>query len=109
MGQMTNLPDPMCAATFERQLASILVEQSETPAVAQKLSRETREVLGSSAYGPRPFVISAPSGADYYFFVEPANSRCLLRQYGRRKGFTSYTNNLTWIATRELPDCQCTP
>jgi hypothetical protein len=39
--------------------------------------------------------------------VEKKKSGCLLRLYGKQKGFTSYTNNLNYIATRPLPDCLC--
>jgi len=57
--------------------------------------------------GPRPFVVSSSSGADYEFFVQKKKQGCLLRLFGRTKGFTSYTNNLTYIATRPLPGCAC--
>lgn len=36
------------------------------------------------------------------FFVERKGEECLLRLYGRQKGFTRYTNNLTYIRTRDL-------
>ena len=55
---------------------------------------------------PRPFVVSSPSGADYGFFVQQ-KSECLLRLFNRQQGFTRYTNNLTYIATRQLDGCQC--
>ena len=54
-------------------------------------------------------MVSAPSGTDYSLFVEPTDEGCLLRLCGRQKGFTSYTNNITWIETRPLPACRCTP
>lgn len=44
-------------------------------------------------------------GTDYRFFIDAARDQCLLRLYGRRKGFWSYTNNLSYIATRPLPGC----
>lgn len=101
------LSDDACRGTFQDALSSILVEQNEAPDVAAKLAAETREQLERVGLGPRPFLISSSSGADYEFFVEKKSSGCLLRLYGRQKGFTSYTNNLTYIATRPLPGCAC--
>jgi hypothetical protein len=57
--------------------------------------------------GPRPFAIAAPSGTDYRFFVQRKGEACVLNLYGRQKGFVSYTNNLTYIATQDLSDCTC--
>lgn len=108
MGQVANLDDASCAATFERHLASILVAQHESSEIAAQLSQRTRGGLELGRYGPRPFVVSSPSGADYYFFVEATQPACLLHLYGRQKGFATYTNNLTWIETRALPECGCT-
>jgi hypothetical protein len=101
------LSQDACRQSFQDALASILVEQHETPDLAQKLADDTREALERTQLGPRPFVISSSSGADYEFFVEKKSSGCLLRLYGRQKGFTSYTNDLTYIATRPLPGCSC--
>ena len=101
------LSQDACRQSFQDALASILVEQHETPDLAQKLAEDTREALERTQLGPRPFVISSSSGADYEFFVEKKSSGCLLRLYGRQKGFTSYTNDLTYIATRPLPGCSC--
>jgi hypothetical protein len=52
-------------------------------------------------------MVGAPSGSDYAFFVQKKGSECLLRLYGRQKGFVRYTNNMTYIATRKLPPCRC--
>jgi hypothetical protein len=52
--------------------------------------------------------LAAPSGVDHSFFVERKGASCVLRLYGRQKGFVSYTNNLTYIATEPLAPCQCT-
>jgi len=101
------LTEDSCRQTFQDALTSILVEQHETPDVAANLAEVTREQLERTQLGPRPFVISSSSGADYEFFVEKKSSGCLLRLYGRQKGFTSYTNDLTYIATRPLPGCAC--
>ena len=57
--------------------------------------------------GPRPFLVASPSGTDYAFFVERKDDACLLRLYGRQKGFVTYTNNLTYIATQPLAPCRC--
>ena len=102
-----DLSQDSCRASFQDALSSILVEQHEAPDVAANLAAETREHLERVQFGPRPFLISSSSGADYEFFVEKKSSGCLLRLYGRQKGFTSYTNNLTYIATRPLPACAC--
>jgi len=109
VGQVRNIEDPDCSASFERELASILVAQHETSADAEALAAGTRGMLAGVELGPRPFLVSAPSGTDYSLFVEPTDDGCLLRLYGRQKGFTSYTNNLTWIETRSLAECTCTP
>jgi hypothetical protein len=101
------LSDDACRATFQNAIASILVEQNETPDVAAQLAEKTDVMLERARLGPRPFAISSSSGTDYEFFVEKKSSGCLLRLYGRQKGFTSYTNNLTYIATRPLPGCAC--
>jgi hypothetical protein len=39
--------------------------------------------------------------------VERKDDACLLRLYGRQKGFVAYTNNLTYIATQPLAACRC--
>lgn len=107
VGQLTNLDEPTCSAAFETQLATILLEQGEKSDVSQALAHRTELALASGSLGPRPFEISSSSGVDYTFFVQPKNSVCLLRLYGRQKGFTSYTNNLTYIATKPLSPCTC--
>ena len=109
VGQVRNLADTACGDAFERQLASILTAQQEADGDARHLASRTRLLLETGTLGPRPFTIAAPSGTDYALFVEPAEPACLLRLYGRQKGFTRYTNNLTWIETRPLPECRCTP
>ena len=102
-----NLSDGVCRGSFEDGLASILVEQHETPETARELAERTRRMIEFAQLGPRPFVVSSSSGADYEFFVQKKKQGCLLRLFGRTKGFTSYTNNLTYIATRPLPGCAC--
>ncbi len=108
VAQVSNLAEPACAAEFERQLSSILVQENEKPEVAASLASKCRLALVSRNLGPRPFLISSSSGTDYTFFAQAKSAGCLLRLYGRQKGFVSYTNNLTYIATRPLPACTCT-
>jgi hypothetical protein len=107
IGRITNLSDEACATTLSQGVSAILVSQGEKPDAAESLAdRATKEILIASL-GPRPFVVSSPSGTDYTFFVQLKKSKCLLRLYGRQRGFWSYTNNLTYIATRPLPSCTC--
>ena len=40
-------------------------------------------------------------------FFERRELERLLRLYGRQKGFVSYTNNITYIATEPLGPCRC--
>ena len=107
VAQITTLSDESCHRTVQGQLESILLEEGETPEVANRLAVNTTVVLATGSLGPRPFGVSSPSGADYSFFVQLKGDQCLLRLYGRRKGFTRYTNNLTYIATRSLDGCAC--
>jgi hypothetical protein len=107
VAHVTNLREPPCAGSFESQLSSVLLEQGEKPDVADSLAHLAYLILTTADLGPRPFLVAAPSGTDYSFFVQKKSDRCLLRLYGRQKGFTSYTNDITYIATRELAGCAC--
>ena len=107
VAHVSNLDERACAGTFESQLSSVLTEQGEKPDVADSLAHHTYLILTTADLGPRPFLVAAPSGTDYSFFVQKKSDRCLLRLYGRQKGFTSYTNDITYIATRELTACAC--
>lgn len=107
VAQVTNLRDGACGDLFAEQVKSILLEQGESEAHAVELAAQTRMALTVGRRGPRPFLVSAESGTDYRFFIDAARDQCLLRLYGRRKGFWSYTNNLSYIATRPLPGCSC--
>lgn len=107
VAQITTLSDESCRQTVRSQLESILVEEGEQPEMANRLAVNTTVVLATGSLGPRPFGVSSPSGADYSFFVQRKGETCLLRLYGRQKGFTRYTNNLTYIATRSLEGCAC--
>ena len=107
VAQVTTLNDPACKSMVREQLNSVLLEQGEEPDLAKRLAVNTTTVLATGALGPRPFGVSSPSGADYSFFVQHKSSECLLRLYGRQKGFARYSNNLTYIASRSLDGCQC--
>ena len=107
VAQITSLSNESCHRTVQSRLESILLEEGEQPEVANRLAVNTTVVLATGSLGPRPFGVSSPSGADYSFFIQLKGDPCLLRLYGRSKGFTRYTNNLTYIATRSLDGCAC--
>lgn len=90
VAEVQNLSDEACRRSFQESLVWILVEQQEAPEVARELAERTRIALEHGRFGPRPFLVSSSSGADYEFFVQKKSQRCLLRLYGRREGFTSY-------------------
>ena len=107
VARLTNLADAPCQASFETEMQAILGGQGETPENAAKLAHRAVTILTLGDLGPRPFLVAAPSGTDYSFFVEKTKSGCILRLYGREKGFVSYTNNLTYIDSRTLQGCSC--
>jgi hypothetical protein len=109
VAQVTNISDPACREAFHDALSSILTAEGEKPDVAEKLVSHALTILPTGLVGPRPFLVSSPSGVDYELFVQSKRSGCLLRLYARQKGFTRYTNNLTYIQTRSLPACGCAP
>jgi hypothetical protein len=107
MGKLTNLSDESCRVSFTQQLSGILSHEGEQPDVSTALASKAAFTLMTYDLGPRPFVVVAPSGTDYHFFIDRKATDCVLTLYGRRKGFVSYRNNLTYIATKILPDCTC--
>ncbi len=107
VAQITTLSDESCRERVRGQLESVLVEEGEQPEMANRLAVNTTLVLATGSLGPRPFGVSSPSGTDYSFFVQRKGETCLMRLYGRQKGFTRYTNNLTYISTRALEGCAC--
>jgi hypothetical protein len=107
VAQVTNLGEPACRAHVQRAFGTILAEQGESQEAASQCAERAVEAMVRRNLGPRPFLVAAPSGIDYTFFVQKRSEQCVLRLYGRRKGFVSYTNNLTYIATRELGSCVC--
>jgi len=108
VAQVTTLSDSACRETVAAGFRKILEAQDERAAVAAQLAEAATRGLQSYEPGPRPFLVASPSGADYAFFVQKDGEACLLRLYGRQKGFVSYTNNLTYIATEPLATCNCT-
>jgi hypothetical protein len=107
VAQITTLSEPDCRQTLTGALGRILQSEGEKPDVAGRLAESTATALQTYGLGPRPFLVESPSGVDFSFFVEKKSEKCLLRLYGRQKGFVSYTNNLTYIATEPLAPCQC--
>jgi hypothetical protein len=107
VSHITNLTDSACQTSFEKELAAVLVRQGETPENATALAHHKVTILTVADLGPRPFLVTSSSGTDYSFFVEKKKSGCILRLYGRQKGFVSYTNNLTYIDSRPLQGCLC--
>lgn len=107
VAKVTSLGDDACREAFTAAMTSVLVAQAEPPATATRLAQDVVATLTATDIGPRPFVVASPSGTDYAFFVEHTDGACVLRLYGRQKGFVSYTNNLTYIATRPLAPCRC--
>lgn len=107
VAQITTLSEPRCRESLTGALAAVLRGQGETPQVAGELAESTAAALQSGGLGPRPFLVASFSGVDYSFFVQRKGASCLLRLYGRQKGFVSYTNNLNYIATEQLAPCQC--
>jgi hypothetical protein len=107
IAQVANLAEAQCNASLEAEVTSILTEQGEKGEVATTLAHRTYLMLTTSELGPRPFLVASPSGTDYTFFLQKKRNHCLLRLYGRRKGFVSYSNNLTYLSTRDLSGCTC--
>jgi hypothetical protein len=107
VARVTTLAEPDCERAFMDALEKVLAKEGEAAPAARQLAQSTSAALRAYELGPRPFLVESPSGVDYSFFVEKKGAACLLRLYGRQKGFTSYTNNLTYIATEPLAPCQC--
>ena len=107
VAQVTTVSEPACRQALDSGLARIFEALGESAAVAQQLARSTTSSLATGNLGPRPFVVSSTSGVDYGLFIQMDGASCLLRLFGRQKGFVSYTNNLTYIATEPLAQCRC--
>ena len=107
MGRIANLDEPACGSAVSQAISTILRSQGEKPGTAATLADQAVKTMVLVNLGPRPFFVASPSGTDFIFFVQFKKSGCLLRLYGRQRGFLSYTNNLTYIATEPLPQCIC--
>jgi hypothetical protein len=107
VAKLTTLSDPACRETLTAALAKVLRGEGEAPESAERLAESTADALRTIDLGPRPFLVAAPSGVDYSFFVDKKGASCLLRLYGRQKGFVSYTNDISYIATESLAPCAC--
>ena len=107
VAHVTTLAEPPCHEAFATAISRVLAAQGEAAPTADRLAESTTRAVQSHALGPRPFVVASPSGADYWFFVQRKEASCVLRLYGRQKGFVSYTNDVTYIATEQLAPCQC--
>ena len=100
------LNDPACQSVFQDQMASILVQEGEKPDDARVIAHRAAEEVSYGDVGVRPFSIGSRT-TDYTFFVQKKKSGCLLRLVSRQKGFTVYTNDVTYIASRPLTGCLC--
>jgi hypothetical protein len=107
VARIDNVSDAVCREVIATGLSTILVREGEAPEVAGRLAQSAATTLATADFGPRPFMVSSPSGTDYTFFVEAKQKACLLRLYGRQKGFRSYVNDITYIATERLTGCIC--
>jgi hypothetical protein len=107
VAQVMTLSDRACREAVASGFTRILEAQDEPPQVAAQLAESATRGLQAHPLGPRPFLVASPSGVDYGFFFERSGDSCLLRLYGRQKGFVSYTNNLTYIASEPLASCRC--
>jgi hypothetical protein len=100
------LNDPACESVFQDEMASILVEEGEKPDDARVIAHRAAEEVSFGDVGVRPFSVGSRT-TDYTFFVQKKKSGCLLRLVSRQKGFTVYTNDVTYIASRPLTGCLC--
>jgi hypothetical protein len=107
VAQITTVSELACRQALDDGLVRIFESQGESAALARQLAASTASSLLSGNLGPRPFVVSSPAGVDYGLFIQLDGASCLLRLFGRQKGFVSYTNNLTYIATEPLGQCRC--
>ena len=105
---MPDLRAPACQNSFAGALSSILLEESEPPAVAARLGTGTVQDLLLADLGPRPFEVQTNYPADYYFIVISQNSQCVLKLFGRTRNDVKITGTLT-LASRPLPGCLCPP
>jgi hypothetical protein len=107
MALVTNAESPICTSSLRQSLSDVLENRGEPTNESVSLADETVDSGLLATIGPEAFVLEAPGGTDYAFFVQKKHDACLLRLYGEHKGFVTYTNDLWYIATRELSGCEC--
>ena len=107
VAHVANLDDASCRSTLTKAISTTLVGQGEPSEVADRLAGDALNAMVSGGWRSVPFSVSSPSGTDYIFVFQLKKEGCLLRLCGRRKGFWTYTNDLTYLATEPLPGCLC--
>jgi hypothetical protein len=85
VARVTRIEDPGCRTSLESAFRSILEEEDEKPDVAAALAAQATDRLAAVDIGPRPFVVSSPSGVDFAFFFEKEEAACLLHLLGSSK------------------------
>lgn len=108
MAKLTNLEASSCSSALRTGLARALESRGTPASDADELAAEVVGRRALARLGPRAFLVEAPDGTDYSFFIERKKDACLLRLYGEQKGFWSRTDNLFYIDTEPLPGCACT-
>ncbi len=100
---------PACIASLRQAFGDILAAQGEAPQAVAQLVQHGADPVLLRQNGPRPLFLRSPSGIDYGLFFDRRENACLLRLYMRRQGFSTYTNNVTYIDTRTVGGCDCGP
>ena len=104
-----NPETPACVASLRQAFGDILAAQGEAPQAVAQLVQHGADPVLLRHNGPRPLFLRSPSGIDYGLFFDRRENACLLRLYMRRQGFSTYTNNVTYIDTRTVGGCDCGP
>lgn len=107
--RIDNPADAACQRSAQEALSGILAGQGEPPSAYEPAVAQIIEPGHLWQLSSRPFVLRTASAADYGFFVGRDGEACVLRLFMRARGNVRYTNNLTWIDTRQLSGCRCTP
>jgi len=107
VAQILNPGYPRCQKSMREAFAITLVGQGESDAVAEKLADETVRALADAELGAKPFKVTSPSGAQYGYFFEREDDRCLLRMAAVQVGILQVSDNVRFLATRPLPGCGC--
>ncbi len=106
VGKITNQDDSECLKNFQTQLALVMTEEGEPQLSAQRIASKIVAGLSFHPLGRRIFLVEGED-TDYSFFIQNNNGQCVLRLVRTRKGFTTYTNNLTYINSKDIPICRC--